>query len=445
MILDGKLAQRVVVVGYGRTGRSVVRFLKVFAPESSVSVSERTILPEQDRRFLREQGIGFEQGGHRAEFLGSADLIVLSPGVPATLPVLEPLREQGIPVISELDLAAEEISPRRIIAVTGTNGKTSTVELITRLLCRSGHSAVAAGNIGTPLAERLIPPVEAEVFVVEASSFQLEQCVRFRPHVAVWLNLTPDHLVRHGSMSSYAAAKMKIFAHQQAGDFRIVPSELVEAVSQSGIRVVRFAASQIAGGHGWAWLTRLPTHMRHNLAAAVAACGSMDDSFRLEEEDEAIVRDVAALPYRQQTLPPIRGVQIINDSKSTNAGSAIAAVVSISHPVVLMLGGREKHGGYDRLFDELRTRADRLRGLVVFGEAGQMFAEMASEIGIPAARLRRVAALSEAVDAALELAHSGDTILFSPGCSSFDRFRDYLQRGAEFTALIDERRRTVRR
>ncbi len=440
MTSDGEVTGRVVVVGYGRTGRSVVRYLKIVAPGSTVSVSERTALSEEDRTFLRKQGVAFEQGGHRAEFLDSADLIILSPGVRPTLPVLEPLREQGVPVISELDLAAARLHSKRVIAVTGTNGKTSTVELITRLLCRAGHSAVAAGNIGTPLVERLLPPVEGDVFVVEASSFQLEQCVRFHPHVAVWLNLTPDHLGRHDSMSSYAAAKMRIFAHQQAGDFRIVPSEFDEAVSQPGIHVVRFSASQLADGNGRTWLTQLPAHMRLNLAAAVAACRAMDDSFRLEDEDESIVRDVAALPYRLQPLPPIRGVSIINDSKSTNAGSTIVAVASMDRPVVLMLGGREKHGGYDLLFGELRSRCDRLRGLVVFGEAGPMFAAMASEAGISAKRLRLVEGLSDAVDAALEFAQRGDAILFSPGCSSFDRFRDYLQRGAELTRLIDERR-----
>lgn len=440
-----KFAQRIAVVGYGRTGRAIVRFLTAVAPSSAVLVSERTRLAKEDQVWLGEQRIRFEQGGHRASFLRSAEWVILSPGVNPKLAALDRLRAQGVAVISELDLGAMMIEPERIVAVTGTNGKSSTVELISGLLRRAGHRAVSAGNIGTPLVEFLIPPVAPEIFVVEASSYQLEQSVRFHPHVAVWLNLTPDHLARHGSMAAYGEAKRRIFAHQQAGDWRIVPPELADDASAPGVHVEVFTPERILGSADWPWVADLPQHMRHNLAAAVSACFAADGRFRLEDTDEATVRDVMRLPYRMQTLQPIGRVDVINDSKSTNAGSTIAAVSSLNRPFVLLLGGREKHGGYDWLFDELRACADALRGLVVFGEAAPMFAEMATAAGIAPPRLTRVDALSSAVDAALDAARPGDVILFSPGCSSFDQFRDFLERGAEFTSLIEHRRRTVRR
>ncbi|MBN1858930.1 UDP-N-acetylmuramoyl-L-alanine--D-glutamate ligase [Candidatus Bipolaricaulota bacterium] len=445
MISEERFARRIAVVGYGRTGQAVVRFLNAVAPATHVLVSERTALSKANQDQLRSWGVRFEQGGHRASFLCSADLVILSPGVHPGLPALNQVRDRRIPVISELDLGSMMIEPERIVAVTGTNGKSSTVELISRLLRRAGHQAVVAGNIGTPLVELLIPPVSPWIFVVEASSFQLEQCVRFQPHVAVWLNLTPDHLSRHGSMAAYASAKKRIFALQRAGDWRVVPPDQVAEVREPGIQVESFTASRIPTAGAWRWIDDLPEHQRANLAAAVSACRAVDGDFRLQEADETILRDVARLPYRMQRLEPIGGVEVVNDSKSTNAGSTLAAVSSVKRPVVLLLGGREKHGGYDLLFDDLRTRGDVLHGLVLFGEAGAMFAEMAVDAGIDPVSIRLVQSLSAAVDAALAAARTGDVLLFSPGCSSFDQYRDYLHRGAEFSKLVDRRRRTVLR
>ena len=440
MIFDDRSVRQIAVMGYGRTGQAVVRFLTAVAPATNILVSERGILADADRDRLRCQGVRFEEGEHRPSFLRDADLVILSPGVRPTLPAIDQARKRGTPVISELDLGSMLVDPERIVAVTGTNGKSSTVELISRLLCRAGHRAVVAGNIGTPLVELLTPPVKPEMFVVEASSFQLEQSVRFHPHVAVWLNLTPDHLSRHGSMAAYANAKKRIFAHQRVGDWRIVPPDFAAEMKSAGIHVELFAAAQVPTAGEWQWITNLSDHQRSNLAAAVSACRAVDGDFRLEEADEAIVRDVAGLPYRMQVLEPIGGVEVINDSKSTNAGSTLAAIASMKRPIVLLLGGRQKHGGYDRLFDELRLRGSTLHGLVLFGEAGPEFCEMAAEAGISHPLLECVESLPAAVDVALAVARA---ILFSPGCSSFDHYRDYLQRGAEFSRLIDDRRRTV--
>ena len=443
MTKEGRFPPRVAVVGFGRTGRAVIRFLRAVSPTTNLLVSESGMLSDADREELRNLGVQFEQEQHRASFLRSANLVILSPGVCPTIQPLRRIRELGVPVISELDLAAMTVDPDRIVAVTGTNGKTSTVELISRLLQRAGYNAVTAGNIGTPVVELLIPPARPAIFVVEASSFQLEQSVRFHPHVAVWLNLTPDHLTRHGSMAAYAEAKKRIFAHQRTGDFRIVPPELTGGINQTGIHVELFQAARIPGAGTWPWIAKLPQHMRHNLAAAVTACHAVDPEFQVANADESIVRAVTKLPYRMQALPPIDGVDVINDSKSTNAGSTIAAAATVIRPVVVMLGGREKRGGYDELFTQLRARGDALRELVLFGEAGPAFAEMSAAAGIAPSRLTLADSLPDAVAAALVAAQAGDVILFSPGCSSFDHFRDYLHRGDEFTKLIDDRRGTV--
>lgn len=415
-----------LVLGFGVTGRAVAQH----ALRAGVRpfVSEAGALDAGAISWLGSHGVPLEQGKHSERFLGQVDAVVLSPGVPIEHRIVRTARARGLPVLSELDLASLQAPSIPIVAVTGTNGKGTTVTVIDAMLRRAGRSPLLGGNIGTPFVSLLDRVSGSDVVVLEASSYQLEQTQHLKPAVAVLLNLTPDHLKRHGTMEAYAAAKGRIFQRQDPGDVAVLPAELAERFTQGSARRVLFDAPPPELPAGAAGLS---PHNRSNLAAALCAVRGFDPSIDPTAMDVADFDDAFRLPHRMETVGSIAGVRLINDSKSTNADSAIAALRAIDRPAVLLLGGRSKGAGYKALSEEIHARD--VRTVVAFGEAANDFERILADSGIEAVL---APTLEEAVEAGLAAASAGDVLLFSPACSSFDSYRNYEERGDAFVRAV---------
>ncbi len=454
MQLAGK---RVLVVGLARTGTAAVRFLlERKARVTCTDVRTREEIGEEAAR-LEEAGCRMRLGGHEREDFLASDLIVVSPGVPLDIPPLREARAAGREIIGEVELGARYID-RPIVAVTGTNGKTTTVRLIGAMLERAGIPHWVGGNIGRPLTEWLLGRsegkgvAEAEVIVAELSSFQLEAIVHFRPRVAVWTNLTPDHLDRYPDLEAYGRAKARIFSNQTADDYAVIPAgvPLIErAVRRCAAKVLRFGgradpAPEIlleedriefsppgpgereryeAGGR------RLPgRHNLENLMCALAAarlCGAPPEAV------QGVIDSFEGLEHRVEYVGEIDGVRFYNDSKATTVDSVVRALACFDRPVLLLAGGRDKGTPFSSLREAVERR---VRRLFLFGEAApRMEKALAGTTG-----LERVRDLEEALLRAWQSARPGEVILLSPACASFDMFRDYEERGRRFKEIVAE-------
>ena len=326
-------ARSILMLGFGVTGKAVCKFAIRYS--LSACVSEQGQLSREQQSWLYDRDIPFEHSGHTSKFLTTVDTVVLSPGIPATLPVLVEARHRGIEVISEMDLALRSVGRCPIIAVTGTNGKSSTVEVTAKILQSLGKRVWVAGNIGIPLISVVDEVAESDTLVLEISSYQLEQSRGFAPKIGVLLNLSPDHISRHGDMRSYASAKGKLFANQEPADVAILPRALASQFEQGKGRRVFYDEA----------FERLPTstkkllpHELVNLRAALAACEALVPEFDVSTIPMDVVCQAFRLPHRMESLGFVNGVCVINDSKSTNAGSTMAALRSIDSPIVLLLG-----------------------------------------------------------------------------------------------------------
>lgn len=425
--IGSKTVERLLVVGFGVTGRAVCRY--ALKHGALPAVSEERALLEEERTWLRRRGVAYEEGGHTARALDAVDAVVLSPGVAPASPLLAAARRLDVPIHSELDLAALAAATRPIVAVTGTNGKSSTVTLLGDLLRFWDVEAPVVGNVGTPFIDVADDAEKVDAFVVEVSSYQLEQSNSFRPDVGVLLNLEPDHLARHGTLDAYAEAKGRLFRLQSPRDVAVLRSDLTGRFPQGAARRVFYDEEDLALPSG---ADRLPRHQRANLRAALCACAALVPG--IDPRAVPIDRIVAslALPHRMEEVGAVNGVRVIDDSKATNPASTIAALAALAGPTVLLLGGRSKGAGYDAL----RAAIDRslIRRIVLFGEAAGELAELLE--GRPFDRVPTVAA---AVDAGLAAARTGDTLLLSPSCSSFDQFASFEERGETFVRAVRAR------
>jgi len=424
---NGARVERLLILGWGLTGRAVLEYASSHG--ATCVVSDARGLDDSERGFLAGRGIEYEDTGHSDRFLRDVDAIVLSPGIAMDLPLLATASKTGLPVFSELDVALEAVRPTPIIGVTGTNGKSSTVTLIGELLRGHGLRVEVVGNIGAPFIGAAGLAGETDVFVVEASSFQLEQSAVFRPDVGVLLNLAPDHLGRHGSMHAYAAAKGRLFQHQRPQDTAVLPRSLESQFNQGNGRRIFYDDVPLPED-----ALRLPPHQRLNLKAAFAACRALDAAF--DSTDLALERVLGALklPFRMVDVDTVGGVRVINDSKATNPHATIAALRSIDGPIVLLLGGRHKGSGYRALCDAIEG-AD-VRHLVLFGEARE---RLVAELDGVSPEMQQATDLEAATAAGLVAARPGDALLFSPACSSYDAFRSFEERGETFDRLIRSR------
>lgn len=359
----------------------------------------------------------------------AADLIVVSPGVP-DLPQICSARQRGISVIGELELAIAEVAAP-IIAITGTNGKSTTTALIGHLLNEGGIPACVAGNIGTPLLDLLPQARSARFIVLEVSSYQLETSPGFHPHVAVLLNITPDHLDRYGDMGRYIRAKALLFRNQTPQDvciYNIGDPEVARLADEAKARKVPFSAEQPPVPYRLSDTQLIGAHNFENVIAAVLAVqavGLPDAAIR------SGLKTFQGLKHRLQHVRDLNGVAYFDDSKGTNIGAVVKSLAGFSRPVHLIAGGLGKGTRYAGLRASVK---DHVRTLILMGTDGKVMREDLGDL----ATTILADSMKEAVLAAFSVARPGDVVLLSPACASFDMFKDYADRGNQFARCVEE-------
>jgi len=440
---------RVVIVGLGISGLWTARWL--IRQGTCVTVSDLKKPSDLDPvmlRELRDSGVELETGGHRKETFLGADMIVVSPGVPHGMRVLESARKKGIPVMGEMELASRFIDVP-IIAVTGTNGKTTVSALIGELLKNAGKKVFVGGNIGTPLMAYVAENRESDWIVAEVSSFQLDATETFSPFISMILNISPDHLDRYPDMEAYARSKLRIYENQGPGQYVIFNDDdprLSRVNPASGAGVLRYGWARREGLHAFleegtakVGLPGRPIHTfsmdrfalpgfhnQENLLAALLV------GMILEVEDRVLQETIdrfKGLPHRIEYVGEVDGVRFYNDSKATNVDAARRAIAGFDNLVVLIAGGRHKGADYGPL---VREAGRRLKAAVFLGEARGLLSEAFGNT-VPC---RVAGSMEEAARAAFSMAGPGDVVLLAPACSSFDMFSDYRHRGDQFKAAV---------
>ena len=452
---------RVTVVGLARSGIAASRLLQEVG--ACVTVADRKEQGEVLRQLesLDRSTVQLALGSSYESALDGADLIVISPGVPYRMEALERARQRGVRVISELDLASRFLSAP-ILALTGTNGKSTTVTLIGKMLEQSGKRAFVGGNLGTALSEAAIQTLHAmklgqpcpyDLLVVEVSSFQLETVEQFHPWIAGILNVTVDHQDRYVSIDEYIAAKNRIFEHLTPSDYALFNLDDPRVASLRkdakgcvlGFTRTHALPADVAGGayldqdrimvtlegktHEICHRNEIAIIGNHNIEnAMVAIIYAQLSGCRLPDIRQAL-REFPGLEHALEVVRERRGVRYVNDSKGTNVDATLKALGSIDQPIWLIAGGRDKGGDFSKLALSIQRRVKRL---LLIGEAAQL---IANAMGTYQA-IERVGTLKEAVEFAASQAERGDVVLLSPACASFDMFVDYQDRGRQFKALV---------
>jgi UDP-N-acetylmuramoylalanine--D-glutamate ligase len=452
--------QHVLVVGLGKTGLAAVRFFQQQGAGVSVSESgpESSILPEVVR-WLEKNDIRYETDGHSMDFFSSADCIFVSPGIPLTINPLTEARRQNIPIIGELSVAAQFIQTP-VIAVTGTNGKTTVTTLLGDIFQAGSKRVFVGGNIGTPLFEYLSGPQDADAVVAEISSFQLDtggsqRGVPFK--TAILLNITPDHLERHSSFAAYVDSKFTIFAAQGPDDFAVLNADDAEIMKRRnlwpacqkfffGEQLADLAGASISGNtvhlknsstatlpcnmHGEVYeLASTSFKKPPNLQnAAAAILGARLMGCRQQDIQKGLV-SFKPLRHRMTLVAEIGGIGYIDDSKATNVGAVYSALEAMQQPVILIAGGRDKGGDYSILTEPVRQK---VKHMLLIGEAKDTMARAF----LAFTDVEILDTLQDAVSRAASLAEPGDAVLLSPACASFDMFSSYAERGDVFKQSV---------
>ena len=431
----------VLIVGMARSGLAVSRLLRgkgieVFATDSQL---EPPLLEE-----FEHDGIPFETGSHSRRRFETADEIVVSPGVPVDIEPLAIARNIGIPVVSEIEVASRYLEGD-IVAVTGSNGKTTTTLLIGNILRNSRRPVQVGGNIGTPLADLVSSSTREMINVIEVSSFQLDTIQVFRPDVGVLLNITPDHLDRYADFEAYRQSKLKLFRNQTGDDCAVVNRDDSDAFPlPSEIKSRQLTFSRQKGLAKGAWIhagqlvvdrvpiipiSELPLPGQHNVENVLAAL-LVAGVYGLDPEQIADgVRSFEPFEHRLETVATIDGVRFVNDSKATNVDSAVKAVESFPKKVVLILGGKDKGMSFEPLVGAMKGKVTR--ALLIGSATEKLENEIANTVPT-----ERVKSMADAVAAAIKVARSGDTVLLAPACASFDMYTDYKERGEEFKRAV---------
>jgi UDP-N-acetylmuramoylalanine--D-glutamate ligase len=441
-----------MVVGAARSGIAAAQLL--VERGASVTLSDlREDVPAAAP--LRSRGVALELGGHDAATFAASDLIVVSPGVPTEIPPIAAARARGVPVIGEIELASRWLRGR-IVAITGTKGKSTTTALTGRMLDAAGFKVTVGGNIGAPLSGQVGESTPDTVHVVETSSFQLEQIQTFHPWIAVLLNFSPDHLDRHPTVDAYAAAKARIFENQDAGDWAVINADDPEVLRISRGRAARrlFARDAVLERgttveEGWIVdrqpgavsplvpLTAIHLLGRHLIYDVMAAATASSIAGARPPAMTKAVDSFKGLEHAMELVAEVGGVRFVNDSKATNVEAAVRSLESFEHGVVPIVGGRFKGGDLGRLREPACRRA---RAVVAIGEARPQIREALD--GCVA--VHEAASLRDAVRQAYELAEPDGVVLLAPACASFDMFRDYAERGRQFKEEVARLEREVR-
>ncbi|MCF8094123.1 MAG: UDP-N-acetylmuramoyl-L-alanine--D-glutamate ligase [Desulfobacteraceae bacterium] len=445
MELEGK---KITVVGLGKTGQALAQFLHRRKAMVTVTDNAAEARLGDAPAALRKLGVRLELGCHKPGAFDEADLIVLSPGVPHTIDPVENARRSGVPVIGEIELAARFITAP-VVAVTGTNGKSTVTRLIGDMLERSGQSVFVGGNLGTPLISYADSTQAADAVVAEISSFQLDTSESFHPAVGVLLNITADHLDRYQDLRSYGASKAKIFSLQTCDDTAVLNAAdplVMKLTKNISSRRCLFNSDTSADCCAWTGKGGISVFTpatgraeivcgdnflpgRHNLEnAAAAALAAFAAGADLEGVRDGL-REFKPDPHRMQWVVSVNGVDYYDDSKATNVDAAARAVESLGSKVILILGGRDKGGGYAGLVMPVKKHT---KGLVLFGEAAD---SIERELG-GIVETRRATSMDEAVAQASKLAVPGEAVLLSPACASFDMYESYAERGADFQQAV---------
>jgi UDP-N-acetylmuramoylalanine--D-glutamate ligase len=444
MELNGK---RALIVGLGRSGVASALFMKKQGARVTVSDTKSGDELRNEIPVLLDHGITVETGGHGERTFRGQDLIVVSPGVPVDAPPLVQARSLGETVIGEVELAARFL-PGPLVAITGSNGKTTTTTLTGEIIAASGLPVLVGGNIGTPaisLAERAKPET---VIVLEISSFQLETIQTFRPKIAVVLNVTPDHLDRHRTFEIYTDAKARIFENQHRSDFAVLNADDPTCVAMGGrTRAQVFWFSRQKEVQQGAWVrdgnivfrdgtgqrevlqvSEIPLKGAHNLENVLAAvCAAALMGCAPEKVREA-VHDFKAVEHRLEFVDTVNGVDYYNDSKATNVDATIKALESFPANIHLILGGKDKGSDYTVLNDLIRQRVKRI---YTIGAAAAKI-----EAQVKGAEVVHAETLENAIRKASAAAKSGDVVLLAPACASFDQFKSYEHRGKVFKEIV---------
>jgi UDP-N-acetylmuramoylalanine--D-glutamate ligase len=433
--------KRVVVVGGGRSGLALCAFLH--ARGARVTLSDNR--PAERFQEQVPEGVALDLGGHSIGVFTEADLVVISPGVPLTVPAIVAAQQRGIPVVGEVELAFAELrSP--LIGITGTNGKSTTTSVMGEIFQAWGKRTFVGGNLGTPLIEAV--GGDWDWLVAELSSFQLEAIAAFRPRYALLLNITEDHLDRYPDMAAYVAAKLRIFENMQAGDVAILNAEdplVAGAAARQGIERIFFSSARVLDegmgldGEELVWrraglevrfaVAELALKGLHNIENVMAA---LIPPLLEGCPTQLAWRSACAFTGLDHRMVPVReldGVVWYNDSKGTNVGSVVKSLAGLAAPVTLIAGGKDKGGDYAPLAPLVR---ERVAHLLLIGQAAPRLREALGEL----THTVHAATLEDAVSLAHELTPPGGSVLLSPGCSSFDMFRSYEERGDLFTRAV---------
>jgi len=444
--LNGK---KVLVIGLARTGVAT----SLFCARHEAIVTAVDTRPESElgeiAAKLRAAKISLQLGGYTEKILDGQDLVIPSPGVPADSAILKATRANNIRVWSEIELA-DRFLHGRLVAITGSNGKTTTTSLIEHILKNSGFSTLLAGNIGTPLIDVVEQTTDQTITVAELSSFQLELIETFRSNISVFLNLTPDHLDRHGSMEAYAAAKARIFEKQTADDFAILnaddPASTPYAPTKPKVfwfsRKQRVAQGAFLLGeeiifrhHGEEEIilkqSEIPLPGAHNLENVLAAVAATRLAGAQPNGIAKAIRSFSGVEHRLEFVAERSGVRYYNDSKATNVDATLKALDAFPGRILIILGGKDKGSDYTVLQTLLREKA--ILALLIGAAAQKIESQIAGSVAI-----ERAGTLHRAVEVASRAAQPGDIVLLAPACASFDQFENYEHRGRVFKQLVQQ-------
>ncbi len=444
--------RRVVVVGAARSGIAAAELLARRGARVTLSEMKPSI-PEAAR--LETRGVTLELGKHGERTFREADLVVLSPGVPADHPAVQDARERGIEVIGEIELASRWLRGP-LIAVTGTKGKSTTTALIGRMVEASGRPAIVGGNIGDPLSAQVEASTSKTVHVVETSSFQLETTTAFHPWMAVVTNFSPDHLDRHPSLEVYREAKARIFANQEAQDWAVVNADDPEVVRMaSATRATRvwcsiearvpegfvLAGDAIVKRTATADIPLIPVSAveltgRHMLANVLTAAAAAHIVGVTPAQMRTALEGFHGLPHVMEPVGEVGGVRFVNDSKATNVDAARRSIESFTAGVVAIVGGKYKGGDFRNLREPLQAHG---RAVIAIGEARSLVTEALGDL-LPVTQAQTMA---EAVEQAWWAARPDGVVVLAPACSSFDMFVDYADRGRVFKEEVGRLARSI--
>ncbi|MBU0952525.1 MAG: UDP-N-acetylmuramoyl-L-alanine--D-glutamate ligase [Elusimicrobia bacterium] len=439
------------ILGLGKTGIATANFLYSKKVEVFVSESADKDKAAGNLSLLNEK-IKYEIGGHTEKIFNSG-LIIKSPGIPSDLPILLRAKQKNIRILSEIELAASLIKPKLLVAITGTNGKTTTTMMVGEVFKSSGFKTVVAGNIGMPLISFVDDINSDTVVVVEVSSYQLEDTEKFKPGIACILNITPDHLEHHKTMENYINVKENIFRNQTKEDYCILnyddencrkmsgkyhstvvfvsqKQRLKAGISYDSVSKEVFISLPFLKPSNYHFSLNLIIPGRHNIENALFTLSAGILAGIEPELIKKTLESFQGVEHRLELVRKINGIKYINDSKSTNVDSTFVALESFSGNVILIMGGRHKGASYTPLKNLVK---DKVKKLLLIGEAAEIIEKDLTETS----EIIEVKTLKNAVKIASETAKPGDVVLLSPGCSSFDQFDNFEQRGSEFKKLVN--------